>query len=472
MVTQRLASYASHLPDPISRALKAARNLVVDPLPRSATLSILAPGLDGSQISLNYRGRGLEFTHRVTLSEGISIDHLSPELRDGLLLALSLAMAPHLFVLTDFARVDVTWGSLTTAQSTFWSWYLQGGLGQFRYQQGLDPTRPIRVDAPLASPQSAPNVPALREAALVLNGGGKDTIVASELIREAGLPFEWLSGNPTRAHRALIDASGVSVSNEVRWHRDPALKAAGRYDRRHVPFVAVYLVLGTLVAACRGLRYVVVGNERSADDGNVVLNGLEVNHQFSKTHAFESAFQTHVVDALGLPMHVFSVLRPFYEIRLAQIVSQHPEYFHAFVSCNRQGTDSVWCGTCAKCAFIALALGPFVTRDALNGIFGTDILAHPGIRRHWLALVQEGVKPWECVGTKDESRLALALLLRRHADVRFAEGPTRAALESEVTGIDTTALEDVYLRGFHAPHNIPTNLVDAIHAAADRHSIR
>ncbi len=464
----RLSSYAQRLPDPIARGLKAARNLVVDPPPRNATLRIVALGAAGERIDIRYAARGRSYVHRVTLAPGLALDHLPASLREDLVLALALATAPHLFVLTDFARIQADVGALTAAQRRFWSWYLRGGLGEFRYQQGLDPSRRIDVVAADRPDRHAIDLPATREAALVLNGGGKDTIVAAELVSAIGMPYEWMSTNPVRAMRDVLAASPVAMGHEVRFQRDPAAKRDGRYDRRHVPHAAVYMMLGVMTALARGLRYVIVGNERSADFGNVHVNGIEVNHQFSKSHDFEVQFQANVCDALGLPIHAFSILRPFYEIRLAQMVSRRPEYFDAFVSCNRQGADSEWCGECSKCAFIALALGPFVELSDLQRIFGCDIVQRPTIRRHWLALVQEGVKPWECVGTKDESRLALALFLRRHRTVRFDETPTRADLEAEVRGFDVDGARATLLEGFHGPHGVPPHLEPALRAAADR----
>lgn len=455
------------LPDSFTRPMKAARNLVTDPPPRNTTLHIRKVSSSGRSIELTYAASGRTYVNKVALEADLTTENIPESAREELLVALALAMSPHLFVLTDFQTVHVECGALSDGQLQFWSWYLRGGLGQFRYQQGLDPAREVQVTTPRMRTPSPSFLAPPDERALILNGGGKDTAVAAELMRALGVPFEWLSVNPNRARRALIEASGTPVGHDVRFEIDRSLLRAARYDRRHVPYVAVYMTLGVIVAASRRMRYVVLGNERSADFGNVVVNGVEVNHQFSKTHEFESAFQTHVCDALGLDVHVFSILRPFYEVRLGRLFSALPRYFHSFVSCNQQGPESVWCGQCAKCAFIALALSPFLPEGMREEIFGTDPVGHASIRKHWLDLVREGVKPWECVGTKDESRLALALFLERYPTLDFAEAPRRSELAREVAGLDVGRLTSEYLDGFHGPHNVPAHLVDELRRQAD-----
>ncbi|MDR2190770.1 MAG: hypothetical protein LBP53_06425 [Candidatus Peribacteria bacterium] len=80
---------------------------------------------------------------------------------------------------------------------------------------------------------------------------------------------------------------------------------------------------------------IVLSNEKSANHGNLLLDGVEINHQWSKSEAFEQAFQTYIHTNIAKNLTYYSILRPRYEIRIVQEFCKYPQYFHAFSSCNR-----------------------------------------------------------------------------------------------------------------------------------------
>ncbi|MEI8009425.1 MAG: hypothetical protein WCI00_09010 [bacterium] len=41
-------------------------------------------------------------------------------------------------------------------------------------------------------------------------------------------------------------------------------------------------------------KYIVMSNEKSANEGNTILDGSEINHQRSKSYQFESDFNLYV----------------------------------------------------------------------------------------------------------------------------------------------------------------------------------
>jgi hypothetical protein len=73
-----------------------------------------------------------------------------------------------------------------------------------------------------------------------------------------------------------------------------------------------------------------------------------------------------------------------------------------------------WCGNCPKCLFVYLTFYPFLKEKELLKIFGKDILENKKLLPTMKALLGQGKpKPFECVGTKKESRLALKLCLEK-----------------------------------------------------------
>jgi hypothetical protein len=114
---------------------------------------------------------------------------------------------------------------------------------------------------------------------------------------------------------------------------------------------------------------------------------------------------------------VFSLLRPLGELRIAQLFARGPfeQFSEQFTSCNRSfrhGSHGfTWCGECPKCAFVFLALAPFVAKARLVGLWGENLLAKPMLEPTYRELLGlTGHKPFECVGEIDECRQAIRML--------------------------------------------------------------
>jgi len=172
---------------------------------------------------------------------------------------------------------------------------------------------------------------------------------------------------------------------------------------------------GTLVAVLTGRNAVIASNEASASFGNTTWHGIDVNHQWSKSLEFERSFRGWLRRNLpGGPEYV-SLLRPLSELRIMRAFATHPRYFGAVTSCNANFTQSGpatrrFCLTCPKCVFVSLMARPWLDDAAYHTLFGGDALADPAN----LTFVEEllgmrGTKPFECVGTADETQAALHL---------------------------------------------------------------
>ena len=91
-----------------------------------------------------------------------------------------------------------------------------------------------------------------------------------------------------------------------------------------------------------------------------------------------------------------------------------PRYHRIFRSCNRAfaltGATDGWCNDCPKCRFVYLMLATALGREELVGIFGSDLLGDPEQIDGFRDLFEIDRKPFECVGTRDESIEALSEL--------------------------------------------------------------
>lgn len=60
------------------------------------------------------------------------------------------------------------------------------------------------------------------------------------------------------------------------------------YECDTLPWAAMVAFASLLVAAHYGHGAIVVGNERSANEGNTTYMGRDVNHQYDKSFAWET----------------------------------------------------------------------------------------------------------------------------------------------------------------------------------------
>lgn len=334
------------------------------------------------------------------------------------------------------------------------------GLGEFAYEAGLDalprprfPVGPPPASAPAPAVPSSPRV-------LVPIGGGKDSIVALEVVRRAGLDAALFSLRDAAPIARTVEVAGLPrllVDRAL----DPhllELNAQGALNG-HVPITAIVSCVAALVAALHGFDLVTFANERSASEGNLVFDGVEINHQFSKSFRAERLLAAALAEA-GSPALVLSLLRPASELGIARAFARLDAFHHAFSSCNRNfhldpaKRGAAWCRDCPKCRFVWLALAPFLGPDVLEDVFGGAMFRDAAqVEGFALLAATGGHKPFECVGSEDESLAALTLLA---GDPRWRDDqPVLDRLLAEVL----------------APHGADPARVDAAFALSDEHAV-
>jgi UDP-N-acetyl-alpha-D-muramoyl-L-alanyl-L-glutamate epimerase len=299
------------------------------------------------------------------------------------------------------------------------------GLGEFAYRNGLNLHERIRFphdDDTL--PHAVPLQ--LDHHALVAIGGGKDSLVSIEALRSLGVAqtVTWIGGSQLIA--ACAARTGLPSRNIGR-QLAPALFEYNRQGawNGHIPVTAVNSAILVFAAVLLDADQVVFSNERSASYGSLIrsedgLGTSEVNHQWSKSWAFEKAFAAHVRNHVAADLHYYSLLRPLSELAVARQFSKSDRYDAWFSSCNRnfhllgERPANRWCGICPKCHFVFLALAPFMPKPRLVGIFGRNLLDDPEQGAGYDALLEfQDHKPFECVGEGRESRAAMNALTTR-----------------------------------------------------------
>ncbi|HLD24874.1 MAG TPA: hypothetical protein VJB96_03050 [Patescibacteria group bacterium] len=334
-----------------------------------------------------------------------------------------------------------------------------------------------------ASPAGRPHaIPSSGD--LILVGGGKDSAMTLGILKQSDRTLQTMVLNPTKAALENIRVSGLSDPIIVKRTIDSKLlelNAAG-YLNGHTPFSAYLAFLGITVAALYGNENVIVSNEKSANEGNVMYHGMEVNHQYSKSFRFETMFREYVREYLGgmgiprLPsvardnedIDYFSFLRPLNDLQIGMMFTTFPEYFPTFRSCNVGSKTGVWCGSCAKCAFTYLSLSPFISREQLITIFGGDLFTRPEILEHIRATAGlTPVKPFECVGTRDEATLAVYLTVEKYFEEsrEVPEGLLKIKSDLQLTSADIARLQEAVIENWGDAYNLPPEHLSLLRSA-------
>lgn len=320
-------------------------------------------------------------------------------------------------------------GFLSDSQRRWWHELLINGLGEFFFTNDIDFTQNdfVTIDSIAGKPEPTYDKKHA-QTTLIPIGGGKDSIVTLEQYKKHSLAHRCLALNPNPATTAVMSTAHEQDPIIVTRQLDPRLSQlnAQGYLNGHTPFSALIAFLSVLCCVLFDSNAVAVSNERSSNEGNVVYKGYTINHQYSKSFAFEQQFSQYLHQFLSPIIDYFSFMRPLGELQIARLFSADKRYFSVFKSCN-VGRGSRWCGLCPKCASVYTLLAPFVDHKDMMQIFGTDIFGNKdliGLFEQMLG--NAGHKPFECIGTYEETWAALYLAWKAKKD---ANEPLPAVLQ-------------------------------------------
>jgi hypothetical protein len=372
---------------------------------------------------------------------------------------------------------------LTPELAMLWRTVFRNVWAQWRWEHDLPDYVPEFSDAPVPAPPPA-RVPEGATELLAFCGGGKDSLVALKLLERARLPFATLGyahsiyGGAAQQHALLDRVGGASarVRAERQWVHDdfldsPIVKLRGKQlgIKSLLAAETPASLFATLpLALARGYRGLVLAHEASANAPNLVWKGERVNHQWGKGWEAEQLLDGYVRHHLLANVRYFSVLAPVHDEVIFELLSREPELAAVTHSCN---VRKPWCGECAKCAYVWLQFAAHLPGEVVMKTFGDNFGERDANAHHFrelLGLTEH--TPFECVGSADESRLAVAL-----ARARSAIGPKLAALADRCGPIDVPALARPQV-ALGDPHGMPAHvaaavmpiLADAARAAAAR----
>jgi len=404
---------------------------------------------------------------------------------DNLVFHLGLMEIPTYWKAACSPEIVIEAGTLNEKQISWWHDLLIQGQGEFFYLNQIDFTQPDFVKISSSGQNQPGQLDASLSSAtttLIPLGGGKDSIVTLELLKKA-LPqqIRLFSLNPTQAVLEIVklnaDLPLITATRTI----DPRLLELNRQDylNGHTPFSAYLAFLTTLIGVLFQVKDIALSNESSANECNTIYLGQKINHQYSKTFEFEQKFRAYAAQYLlpttngqSLPNY-FSFLRPLHELQIAQLFSQIGQtYWPIFRSCNRGQATNSWCHECPKCLFAFLMLFPFVDTPTLTTkIFNHNLFDDVKLIPMALQLIKEdGTKPFECVGERDESKIAFYLAIQQYRAQHLPLPPMLAQVQTEVLNQenDLGNRSRQLLDDWNNSHYVPAHLLTIFKSAGNK----
>lgn len=346
-------------------------------------------------------------------------DAVPPQTLEATLQALLLICGINYWIIFPTKNIHIASFSLTREQAEFWNELYLHGLAEYFYRMQMDFDGLIsfpydeKTIAPLPVPHTLPR------RSLVLHGAGKDSILSAELLKEAGVPFDYFAFSPSPAHEKIAKLAGVKMVR-VRRKKDVRANIAQRLRRTSTsyPSVSTFTFIAVLLAELLGYDSIIFSNERSSDIGNLTYRGLPVNHQWCKSSTAEKLLNDYIQHYISTNITTKSLLRSYSELDIVQRFVQYPKYLYDVTSCNSYfwlttperllERKPYWCKECPKCVFLFACFSAFLPKKQLLSIFGANLYTRKSLLPLFKSILGiEGHKPLDCVGEPEEMILAM-----------------------------------------------------------------
>lgn len=318
-------------------------------------------------------------------------------------------------------NIIVKAGYINEEQILFLKKLYYNGLGEFLYINGINIAKADLFNIvcqhdeeklPIVNFQSTGN--------LISVGGGKDSCVSLEILRNEPNNSCFII-NPKKPSLESCYQAGYKDKDIIKVERILDKKIIELNNQGflngHTPFSALIAFISYLCAYLLRKKNIILSNENSANEPTVI--GTSINHQYSKTYEFENDFNSYMNKFIKLEINYFSLLRGLSEFNIARLFSNYKKYHSVFRSCNLGSKNSNWnwCCNCPKCLFVYVILSPFLSLEECIKIFGEDLYARDDLLKTFLEILGYAkTKPFECVGTYEEARYAVSLVISNYKD--------------------------------------------------------
>ena len=338
----------------------------------------------------------------------------------SVLIGIAMAEIYRLCEICTPKSVEVFWYSCLPWESDWWNediyWYLQ----QKFYLEKWSWDQMPKIEF---SPSEVENSwsPLVKDSYLLAVSGGKESTFAFEWMQRANLTTETFT---------LHHAGGILGDNwqkkfpvfdrikkrshlwEILVHpREDPTEYFGYQGVRNDPTITNALFVMMIIAAQQGHKFLVLANDKSSNESNATHEGRSVNHQSAKGNAYIERFNDFL-ERKGLPFRYVSICEEVYSIgTVHQLSLWNKSVLKDLTCCNEAQwapDSSRWCCSCPKCAFSYALIEAVTERDFAISVVGEDLFSVKKLDKLWTRLFDPSAeKPFECVGEKRETLMAL-----------------------------------------------------------------
>ncbi len=382
------------------------------------------------------------------------------------------SLKPRVFDLGPYAHLH------TERFERLWKTVVRRKWSQWRFENDLaDYEGPVLSSRPVASQLGPLEVKPGPVDALAFCGGGKDSLVMMKLLEATGIAYSSLAYSHTMYGQAwlqhkLIDGL-VEHCSPLQAHQQwifddfldsPVLRFVGgdlkslaKAETPSSMFAALPLLLQ------HSYRYMVLGNEASANSGNLIWEetGEDVNHQWGKSLEAERLLDTYLREEFIGNARFFSLLQPVHDPVIFSLLNRNLGALAETHSCN---LIKPWCERCSKCAYVYLGYMAYLPEDQVRPLFSRNLFDVPELQADFGLMLGLGDHtPFECIGQVEDARLAFELCRRK--------GLSGAAIETFKNIDPPPDVERIlaeYLSVNHGLGTIPKEIADRVLPELDK----
>ncbi len=355
----------------------------------------------------------IKIAKKYILNKNINDDYLN-----DLVFHIGLIELISYFKCTCSPNVIIKCGYLDQEQIKWFKKLYYNGLGEFLYTNNIEVSEEELMNITCEGEKRLlPSIDYVGMGNLISVGGGKDSCVSLEILKDEKDNSCFII-NPKLPSLKCSEVAGYSDEKVVCVERilDRKIVELNNmgYLNGHTPFSSVVAFISYLVCYLQNKKNIILSNESSANEATVI--GTNINHQYSKSFEFERDFNNYVSKYFKLDINYFSLLRGISEFQIGRLFSNYKKYHKIFKSCNLGSKEKEWnwCCNCSKCLFVYMILSPFLYKDELVDIFGQDLYEREDLLDTFIEILGYGdTKPFECVGTYEEARYAVSLLISK-----------------------------------------------------------
>ncbi|MCX6764808.1 MAG: hypothetical protein NTU58_03885 [Candidatus Nealsonbacteria bacterium] len=361
--------------------------------------------------------------------------NIDKKIIDNLVFHLGLIEMPSYWKSTCSPQIEIKAGELDKEQINWWKNLIIKGLGQFFYENKINWKNKNFLKISSLRPENPESFKIkLKNRHLVPFAGGRDSIVTLETLKKQSIgrqkEISLFTVNPIEKIQKTVKVSKIKKQIIVKREIDKKLLELNKrgFLNGHTPFTSVLSFVSLFCAVIFDYKNIAFSNEKSCDEGNVKYLGVTINHQWAKSSEFEEMFKKYARKYLVKDINYFSFLRKYNELEISKMFTKYSKYFPVFSSCNAgmrmNSAGSLeakkrWCGKCPKCFFVYLTLYPFLDKPELRKIFGQDLFEKKELLSLMKDLIEKNrTKPFECVGTKEESLVAIYLSWKKDKKIK------------------------------------------------------